>query len=363
MRVVEQYIREHPEQFVANYHAREVLGRLEIEVRLDWRCNAKCKFCGVWKYSRDGMLPRERWFQIFTELAGQGLAHVLFTGGEPMLYPDFFEIIEHVDGLGVNTAIITNGSLLDAGRVRRLAALKGLREITVSLDSPDAKVHDEVRVMRGLFKRATEGMARVRELAPSVKLTVNTVVSAATAGTVKDLFTLPVLPDQLQVFPVGLDFAWLDSLAGIEENDWGSWAEQAKTEDLPREALVRVRQDIEGLRAEAERLGVDLVFERVDHEGVFAGVCVVPMGHFVIQPDGDVYPCCHVQDKPNRIGKLAEQSPAEMFAGDTYRDFLTQVRPPTLPACASCSRYRGFNEQANTLLSLDTSRLSGRGGR
>jgi AdoMet-dependent heme synthase len=342
--IVSRRIREHPEEFRQAYRDLQPIGALELEVRLDWRCNAKCKFCGVWKYGRDGMLPADRWKTVFTELVEAGLAHVVFTGGEPMLYPDFLEIIEHVDGLGVGTAVITNGSLLDEPRVARLAALSGLRQITVSLDSADPVVHDEVRKMRGLFERATRGMALLRLRAPHVRLVVNTVVSASTAGTIKDLLALPVLPDHLRVFPVGLDMAWLNSLDGVEENNWGSWAGEAKTERLSAGTIAQVRAALDDLAAQAGELGVSVEMERLRHDGPFTGDCLVPMGHFVIQPDGEVYPCCHVQDRPNRIGSLAETSVADLLGGDGYRDTLRRLRPARLPACGACSRYRDFNE-------------------
>lgn len=343
-------IREHPEEFRQAYRELRPIGALELEVRLDWRCNAKCKFCGVWKYDRAGMLPVERWREIFTDLAAAGLAHVLFTGGEPMLYPDFLDIIQHVDGLGVGTAIITNGSMLDETRVARLATLTGLRQITVSLDSADPVVHDEVRKMRGLFQRATRGMALLRLRAPHVRLVVNTVVSASTAHTVRDLLTLPVLPDHLRVFPVGLDMRWLRSLSGREDNDWGPWAEEAKGEKLSADSLADVRRALADLAERARAAGVTLELDRLRHDGPFTGDCVVPMGHFVIQPDGDVYPCCHVQDRPNRIGSLAETSVADLLGGEGYQDTLRRLRPARLPSCGACSRYRDFNEAVGPVL-------------
>lgn len=352
MKYLSQYIEDHPEEFVAAYQEGRPVDQFEIEVRLDWRCNAKCKFCGVWKYSRDGMLPLERWREIFRDLRGRGLRHVLFTGGEPMLYPDFLEIIEFIDGLGVETAIITNGSLLNEERVARLARLGGLRQITVSIDSPDAEVHDEVRKMRGLFKRAMRGMHLLREQAPGIRLVVNTVVSASTAHTVGDILDLPVLPDHLRIFPVGLDMAWLDSLDGRTDNDWSAWAQEAKTEKLGDGVMDAAREGLGALSARAAELGVTLELDRMRHEGPFTGACAVPMGHFVIQPDGEVYPCCHVQDKENRVGTLATESVDEMLDGETYRSCLTNMRPVSLPACGRCSRYRDFNESVQHLTML-----------
>ena len=350
MQVIEEYIRAHPEHLVRAWAERAPLGSLDIEVRLDWRCNAECKFCGVWKYSRDGMLPPERWMTIFDELAAEGLRRVLFTGGEPMMVPYFHDVIEHVDALGIETAIITNGSLLKPARVARLAAMRHLRDITISLDSGDAHVHDEVRKFRGLFKLAVAGMARLREAAPQIRLTVNTVISAETAASIGDLLSLPVLPDQMRVFPVGLDMRWLDSLADKQEDGWAEWAAEAKEQKLSDDDRRRVTDALRELQRVAAEKGVALEFDRMTAADDFSGNCYVPLGHFVVQPDGDVYPCCHVQSPKQRIGRLKTQSPREFFAGSDYRDFVGALRPVSLPACVRCSRYRKFNDFADAVL-------------
>jgi radical SAM protein with 4Fe4S-binding SPASM domain len=350
MRTVQQYMQEHPQELAVAYDQLQPLRHLEIEVRLDWRCNAKCKFCGVWKYSRDGMLAPERWREVFTDLAARGLRYVLFTGGEPMLYPHFFDLIEHVDALGVDVAVITNGSLLTEKRVQRLARLAHFREVTVSLDSPDAQVHDEVRKMRGLFARATNGMARLRRLAPQVGLTVNTVVCADTVATVRDMLSLPVLPDKIRIFPVGLDLPWLNTLTMSPDEGWSSWAAEATTQVVSVKTQASVREWLSDLRREADRVGVTVDIDRMRYQRPFHGICVVPLAHFVIQPDGDVLPCCHIQNRAARIGRLSVQSVAEMFECAEYQNFLRALRPVRTPACFACSRYRAVNESAQSLL-------------
>jgi radical SAM protein with 4Fe4S-binding SPASM domain len=267
-----------------------------------------------------------------------------------MMVPYFHDVIEHVDALGVETAIITNGSLLKPARVARLAAMRHLREITVSLDSGDPAVHDDVRKFRGLFRIAVAGMARLREAAPQVRLTVNTVVSAETAGSIGKLLTLPVLPDQLRVFPVGIDMRWLDSLADKHEDGWAEWAAEAKEQRLSEADRLRVIDALRELERDARDKGVALEYDRMTAAPDFNGNCYVPLGHFVLQPDGDVYPCCHVQSPKQRLGSLATQTARDLFAGDAYRDFLGALRPATLPACTRCSRYRRFNDVAESTL-------------
>jgi radical SAM protein with 4Fe4S-binding SPASM domain len=349
---VEKHIWDDPAEFRVAYEQLRPIQHLDVEVRLDWRCNAKCKFCGVWKYSRDGMLTVEQWKSIFDQLAGEGLDYALFTGGEPLMYPNFEEIIRYVDGLSVETCVITNGFLLTEKRVRQLGTLEHLREIVVSIDSPDPHVHDEVRKLKGLFNRALDGMRRLRSLAPQVRLSMNTVVSEETFWTMKDLFTLPVLPDKIHMIPVGINVAWLDTLRDVPENGWSSWAEEARQQPLAANAIQTVRDELNELHRLAEEHGVLLESDRFQADGPFQGNCAVPLAHFVIQPDGDVYPCCHVQDKSNRIGELARQTVHDMVASDAYRGLLRRLRPVSLSSCQRCTRYRDFNERVAPLLSV-----------
>lgn len=350
MQVIEEFIRTHPDHLARAWAARAPLGSLDIEVRLDWRCNAECKFCGVWKYSREGILSCERWMTIFDELAAEGLRRVLFTGGEPMMVPYFHEVIEHVDSRGIETAIITNGSLLKEARVARLATMRHLRDVTVSLDSGDAQVHDEVRKFHGLFELAVNGMLRLRAMAPEVRLTVNTVISAETVGAIHKILSLPVLPHHLRVFPVGLDMRWLHSLAMKNEDGWAEWAREAGDQELSDEDRQGAIDTLRELQTEASERSVTLEFDRMTATDDFYGNCYVPLGHFVVQPDGDVYPCCHVQSPEHRIGRLKTQLVHEFLSGSEYRDFLSAIRPVSLPACMRCSRYRKFNEFADATL-------------
>jgi AdoMet-dependent heme synthase len=345
-----RFVTQHPDALLEAWATRRPMRRLEIEIRLDWRCNARCKFCGVWKYSREGMLTPERWGEVLADLRDHGLHSVLFTGGEPLLYPHIFELLEHAGGLAIETAIITNGYLLDAACAKRLGRLAGLKEVTVSIDSADPAVHDRVRKRPGLFARATNGMAQMRAHAPNVRLCVNTVVSADTVAALGDLLQLPVTPDAIRVFPVGIDIAWLDELRAGLSRSWAEWASEARSQSLGADGWDAARWQITELAREAERRGITVELERLTAATPFEGECLVPLAHFIVQPDGDVYPCCHVQDPEHRIGQLSKETVEEMISGPGYQGLLERLRPARLRACRSCSRYREFNEEAQRLL-------------
>ena len=71
-----------------------------------------------------------------------GLQKVRITGGEPLLRKDIHKLVEMISGLGIETALTTNGSLL-SGQVKKLAR-SGLDRLTISLDAMDQETHSRI---------------------------------------------------------------------------------------------------------------------------------------------------------------------------------------------------------------------------
>lgn len=85
-------------------------------------CNLDCRMCYV-HLSREQMGGRpliavDQWKNLMTQAAGAGMMKAKLTGGECLTYPGFEELFLHLHGLGINTAVLTNGILLDDERIR-----------------------------------------------------------------------------------------------------------------------------------------------------------------------------------------------------------------------------------------------------
>ena len=85
-------------------------------------CNLDCKMCYV-HLRGDQMEGRllltvDEWKDLMTRAAGAGMMKAKLTGGECLTYPGFEELFLHLHGLGINTAVLTNGILLDEARIR-----------------------------------------------------------------------------------------------------------------------------------------------------------------------------------------------------------------------------------------------------
>lgn len=133
-------------------------------LQITTRCQANCIHCSAARHKRTGEpeLTTDEWKRIIRESEQLGVVTVVFTGGEPLLRPDVFELIEWVDKDEAVALMFCNGILLYDENVKKLARA-GLHCIHVSIDSPDPNAHDEMRRVPGCFDKAIDGLKRCKD--------------------------------------------------------------------------------------------------------------------------------------------------------------------------------------------------------
>ncbi len=85
---------------------------LYFYLELNNSCNLRCKFCSVSNKSNE-YIDLDMIKHILDELKSIGVYDVYYTGGEPLLHPNFEEIVEYANKLGIRQTVLTNGILLD----------------------------------------------------------------------------------------------------------------------------------------------------------------------------------------------------------------------------------------------------------
>lgn len=124
----------------------------QVQIDLTERCNYRCPTCMKWHHrSAEGELSTEEWKGFFNNVARISLTHrIVFAGGEPLLRDDVAELVAHCTGLGCSTVVVSNGSLVNADKLKELDTA-GLSYLMVSLNSLVASLHDESRGTEGSF--------------------------------------------------------------------------------------------------------------------------------------------------------------------------------------------------------------------
>jgi radical SAM protein with 4Fe4S-binding SPASM domain len=139
-------------------------------------CNLRCAHC----YNEsgepgEGELTREEAKGLIDDLAQMNVPVLLFSGGEPLVRADVFELGAYAAARGIHPAVSTNGTLITEGVARRLKQA-GFKYVGVSIDGT-RKTHDEFRRREGAFDAAWEGIRRARGagLRVGVRFTVSQV--------------------------------------------------------------------------------------------------------------------------------------------------------------------------------------------
>ena len=140
----------------------------KLTFAITYRCNSRCKTCNIWKRRVTNELSKEE-IKRFSQKSNEFM-WIDLTGGEPSLRKDLVDICEAVYRYNEKLVLLhfpTNGYLTKK-IVGDVNAIRGMDSgsklvITVSIDG-DERLNDEIRGVKGAWKRQIETFVRLREI-------------------------------------------------------------------------------------------------------------------------------------------------------------------------------------------------------
>ncbi len=142
-------------------------------------CDGACTDCFMdsnspkWNKEEVSFLEIE---DIVKQFADLGAYSIRLTGGEPTLRPDFFDIVDLLNGQGIQVGLNTNG-MFDERKLEAILS-RGIKDIRVSLDGPE-EVNDGIRWL-GNYKGVIKTIERIADYNKSAseptKPTINVVL-------------------------------------------------------------------------------------------------------------------------------------------------------------------------------------------
>jgi len=268
-----------------------IAGDFGFQWHITWRCAGRCKHCYQSGTENDAELTVDALKHIADGIMGavSGPVTINITGGEPMLYQGFHEVMAYLsefDKLG-ELNIITSTSGMDRQTIRDLRALPKLAYVKVSLESHDPLINDSIRWPRhyamtlGNIRKLADAGLRVIVMTTLSKQNYQSV--AGLCALAESLGTHGVILERF--VPLGRGAATMrDSVLAAKE-----WRE--------------VLSAIAGIAGtEPGELSPYKAFW-VDGATVSGAPCCLGPTSMALMPDGTVYPCRRV---PTPAGKLPD---------------------------------------------------------
>ncbi len=324
--------------YTFQYTTLPILG----EIAVTYRCNNACLFCyagcsGASTRGRAGM-PRDlaggremsiaevrRVIRVFKEDAR--IPFFSLTGGEPLLRGDLEEMIRFARSLGLEVNLITNGILADARRARSLFKA-GLRTAQVSVEGPEASLHDQLTARPGSFQATLAGIRSLQ--AAGVSVQTNTTISAVNAAAAD---SMPAFLKSLGVSRFAMN---LYLPPGAAREDAGPFAERLF---FPYEKAGTV---VERVRAAALKAGLTFYwYSPLPHchyntvaRGLGNKSCAAMDGLLSVSPAGDVLPC---SSYPESMGNLMRQGFRDIWFSERAGFFKNKRYAPE--ECSGCGSF------------------------
>ncbi len=244
-----------------------------------YRCQCRCVHCSAGDHMRMDVeeLSTQEAKKVIDDSQRLGVTIIAFTGGEPLLRSDIFELIAHVDQKKAMPILFTNGYLLTEENVDSLANA-GLYTLFVSLDSPFPEEHDRLRGMSGLYRRAVRGIEMMKSKGVFVAISSYATRTGTSRGMYKKMYNLA---QQLGVHNVIL----FDSVptGNLLKDTSEMLTREQREEIMEYSAHIFQHSIIPPLSSQAWQNSL---------EGYLAGIgCLAGNIQFYVSAYGDVTPC------------------------------------------------------------------------
>lgn len=311
--------------------ARPLCGPILGTLVTNYRCNYDCVMCDLKLRDRElrarGLTEFDtaRMKGILDAFADLGISGVGFTGGEPLIRKDIFELLAYTKKLGMISHLNTNGSLVTE-QVARAIIEAQVDSVNVSLDGASAATHDAIRGVEGAFELAVAAVRRLAALRNKKgalpRLKTVTVLQEANVDEVEAIITLATslgvdcvefIP--LQPFRMDADRQPIaESLLQKMDKAWAYLLERQQGEVKIENSPGQIRGVGRWLREMASPLR-----------------CSAAYNSYTVDCFGEIYPCLPWANWRKAVGNMRETGLREFWYSADYNRIRQQAS-----ACRQC---------------------------
>lgn len=284
---------------------------LAAHVKLTENCQAKCISCDYWKTRWDDGLNTERAIDLVNQIGAAGIRSLRFTGGEPLLRRDFFEVLAKANTKPFEKIIVqTNGLLLK--KLHKEINESPISKVAVSIDGLKA-TNDLIRGIKGYFDLGMEGIRLLRGKEVVISVTLNKISADELNGLAEAARSVGA-EVETNILSRSLFFLANADLASM----WPGENETAKIAQFVQDDLQRPGYEVEYIR------------KYYRHEAMQEPACVLGFLQVFVLSNGDVLTGCYPL-KP--VGNVLKEKLETILASEAYREQAMAMIRRECPGC------------------------------
>jgi len=293
---------------------------MSLQIELTSRCNERCVHCYIPHANKNSAIMSELFYSILEQCHDMGVLDLTFSGGEPMLHPDFIDFLRKSKEYDFSISILSNLTLLNDEIVTAMKESR-LSGVQVSLYSMDAAIHDAITQMPGSFVKTRDAILRLIEndiplqiSCPAMKQNHDSYANVAKWAA----------EHKVRAFTDFIMMARYDHTTDNLDNRL-SLDEMGKViNDIIDNDFVYQERLKEANFDEIEKIDIS--------ENILCGVCILSC---CMVANGDIYPCAGWQGYV--CGNVAQQPLREIWNSSPKVQYLRSLRKKDMAECADCA--------------------------
>lgn len=308
----------------------------EVIISITNRCNLRCKMCDI-PSNKNEELSTSCWERVIYDAASCGAGAIVFSGGEPLLREDIFELISFAKKNSLRACLTSNGYFL-SDEVTQKIRQAGIDVVNISIEGP-RRIHDYLRG-RGMFERATVALGILRK--HKIEATVATMVSRYNYK-----YLTCIMEIAKQYGATTVKFQPFNRIFLNKPDRGGSFL----ISNREIEKLAGITEDITGLARKyaisinpAGYLAKMPSYLGKKYIGIGKG-CTALENSCPINCNGDIYPCWVLSEKDNLIGNINKSSFLEVWGSHNHEAIIESVKRDGCPGCMMSCYDENFGKE------------------
>ena len=304
------YFKEHP--FLETFH-----------VEITSKCNERCIHCYIPHEKKNTSIETDLMFNSLNQCKEMGVLTVVFSGGEPMLHPNFCEFLQYAKDLDFNVTILSNltvltDEILEALKYRHASC------VNVSLYSMHSDVHDSITTVKGSFQKTKANILKLIE--NNIPVQINCPIMKQN----KNSFFEVVNWGQDHKCSVITDYL----IMARSDRSTDNLENRLSPEDLEFVINTLVENDVVfQSKIKAKQVAKEAIIQITPDDRV----CGVGMSTLCMVATGEVYPCAGWQEYV--CGNLKQETLKQIWSNSPKIKYLRSLRQKDFNKCIGCNDF------------------------